>query len=1056
MQIEISAQAGTHSQPHGVQAKVTFNDIIINIDEAGVIRNGTTSSNYILNTLGLFISGYDAAGELWANGVQPSYGFYDYVKGTVESGEVQKGIFTISKESEIFGSEWISWKQAVELGAEFYDGDGDGKYIPVDKNQNGTWDSNEDRPAFYGDVSSFSVFNDAVPSDERRLKGVEPKGINIKQTIWGYQNKPNFERVLFIKYTVSNSGNITPYLRNIIFSITPNPDLGYYGNDLGGCDTITDAGFTYDLVKDYYFQDAAPSFLISLIQGPPKQTYNPEDLYYYLEGENFEVKTKTGAQNTSMGAHKVIIGASIFSSVDRLRAGMEGIDLSTACDDNSGQVFQIDCEHVNPRFMYSGDIIRQRGWINTHPRDQRFLMSTEPFDLKTGESVDIIFAVIVGEGETGLDALEDAFAINKNSKLLYFEPVDYKLPVVDPIVIAEDGTIQLIWETSQFFNYNLKGPKFDIAFEGFEVFMYASPNPVDEVNGQKNSALIAKYDVKNNLNSLLLEKPDNYGIEVFYENGIQLEKEIYGNSETGRIILEIDRDPFTLNPLIKGKPYFISINSFAINKKSLEFYDIRGTYLIPKNSYIGLVKSEPGVINYKGNVGIIIDEFINDPYFSDQSLQHVKGISGAKVTYSVYNKSLIDDDIYELTFSRAGSELYELNYHLKNLSTGEILIDSINVLEADGNIQNLVDGFTLDIEWIEPKINSVEFIGENKWFKNFDGNKTGVFYVGKDFTGTRQLLNISTRYSNVISFDKTRKVEIQFGDTSKAYRYVRTAVRFTWKGKDGLDSGYVNVPFSAYTVDDYGNKTQLATAFLENAFYKDEGAADGQWNPGSDLTLSNEYLVILNSEYSDDPYTHAAYIGSEKQWADIVYGYNLEPGNSEISDSIKAIARSPWFNAMYIVGFETEYYQPEFEPHGVVTIEPSKVLTPEDKYILRVKTDYTSDEKKNQFDKINIFPNPLFGYNSSSGFFGGRADEPFITFSNLPVEATIKIYTLSGTLVKTIYKNDLSSMLRWNLQNESGRRIGSGLFLALIENPGLGQKVLKFSVIMPQKQVHTK
>ena len=40
------------------------------------------------------------------------------------------------------------------------------------------------------------------------------------------------------------------------------------------------------------------------------------------------------------------------------------------------------------------------------------------------------------------------------------------------------------------------------------------------------------------------------------------------------------------------------------------------------------------------------------------------------------------------------------------------------------------------------------------------------------------------------------------------------------------------------------------------------------------------------------------------------------------------------------------------------------------------------------------------------------------------------------------------------LENENGIRVASGMFIAVIQSPGLGQKVLKFAIIMPQKQVH--
>jgi flagellar hook assembly protein FlgD len=92
-----------------------------------------------------------------------------------------------------------------------------------------------------------------------------------------------------------------------------------------------------------------------------------------------------------------------------------------------------------------------------------------------------------------------------------------------------------------------------------------------------------------------------------------------------------------------------------------------------------------------------------------------------------------------------------------------------------------------------------------------------------------------------------------------------------------------------------------------------------------------------------------------------------------------------------------------------------------------------------------------------SSYSGTDPDETFITFSNLPEVVTVKIYTLAGTLVRTLDQSQKSSptspFLRWNLQNEDGLRVASGLYLAIVSSPTLGDKVLKFSIIMPQKQL---
>lgn len=77
-----------------------------------------------------------------------------------------------------------------------------------------------------------------------------------------------------------------------------------------------------------------------------------------------------------------------------------------------------------------------------------------------------------------------------------------------------------------------------------------------------------------------------------------------------------------------------------------------------------------------------------------------------------------------------------------------------------------------------------------------------------------------------------------------------------------------------------------------------------------------------------------------------------------------------------------------------------------------------------------------------------------ITFTNLPEEVTIKIYTLSGNLVKTLTENDKSTItspfIEWDLRNESGNRVGDGVYLALVKTKH-GEKVLKFSIVKQKR-----
>ncbi|MEK7671206.1 MAG: hypothetical protein AAB344_03190, partial [Bacteroidota bacterium] len=79
----------------------------------------------------------------------------------------------------------------------------------------------------------------------------------------------------------------------------------------------------------------------------------------------------------------------------------------------------------------------------------------------------------------------------------------------------------------------------------------------------------------------------------------------------------------------------------------------------------------------------------------------------------------------------------------------------------------------------------------------------------------------------------------------------------------------------------------------------------------------------------------------------------------------------------------------------------------------------------------------------------------FVTFSHLPDQAIIRIFNLAGTLVRTLRKDDpvnTNQFLRWNLQNENGLPVASGIYIAYIEMGNIGTtKTLKIAIIQEQQ-----
>ena len=109
---------------------------------------------------------------------------------------------------------------------------------------------------------------------------------------------------------------------------------------------------------------------------------------------------------------------------------------------------------------------------------------------------------------------------------------------------------------------------------------------------------------------------------------------------------------------------------------------------------------------------------------------------------------------------------------------------------------------------------------------------------------------------------------------------------------------------------------------------------------------------------------------------------------------------------------------------------------------------FSDDLAISQLDEINVFPNPYYGINSEEI----NKYQRFVTFNHLPEKAKVRIFNLAGVLVKTIDKDDVTQFLRWDLANQDGLPVASGLYIAYIELSDLGEtKILKLAIVQEQQ-----
>ncbi|MCK6614124.1 MAG: T9SS type A sorting domain-containing protein [Ignavibacteriaceae bacterium] len=422
---------------------ITIGDIVLPFEHNGNIAdanyNGVSGGTYLGKSL-IFSAGFALSGKygdsVFANGVNNSSRVADYVRGRVgaDSNDNRAGIYKITKQDTAFGTSWKMYKYAVELGALFYDGNGDGLYNPVDLNSNGQWDANEDRPDFLGDVFTFTVFNDAQIPSRRRYSTVPPLGIEMQQYIYAWHIPSDYyKNLIFINYRMVNKGTAADVIDSAYFSIWSDPDMGMYNNDFVGSDSLREGGYIYEGVADAVWGDQPPALMYRFLQKP--YSYIPGVSYtdvnsngLYDEGTDIALdsvvihygqlkgtKTVRGAIYTrmnsvtqTMSSHPTHGDPNTYWEMRNYQIGgrtKTGSPVSVCTWGFGNGASLANCAQINPAYFYSGYPENGTGWLNSSQADQRIIVSAGPFRIEKNKPVDITVAYLVGQGNSAMGSV---------------------------------------------------------------------------------------------------------------------------------------------------------------------------------------------------------------------------------------------------------------------------------------------------------------------------------------------------------------------------------------------------------------------------------------------------------------------------------------------------------------------------------------------------------------------------------------------------------------------------------------------------------------------------
>ncbi len=141
------------------------------------------------------------------------------------------------------------------------------------------------------------------------------------------------------------------------------------------------------------------------------------------------------------------------------------------------------------------------------------------------------------------------------------------------------------------------------------------------------------------------------------------------------------------------------------------------------------------------------------------------------------------------------------------------------------------------------------------------------------------------------------------------------------------------------------------------------------------------------------------------------------------------------------------------ETSGILSLYTLKPFGSNDAVTFKMKGANLDDAlAKDQMNKIKVVPNPYVVTHEAearllSSQVSGRGERE-IRFTYIPPGATISIYTVRGEKIKTLTHDDLFvGDVYWNLRTEENLDVAYGVYVFVVEAPGIGTKIGKFALI---------
>lgn len=928
-----------------------------------------------------------------------------------------------------YETDWNEWP--ASQGAPYYDRDSNGVYNPA-----------IDEPGIAdADQVIWFVCNDLDPGKTNALYGSNPIGMELQVTLWGYNRTDPLANVYFKKFTFIYKGTATTAPGSTITDMYAcqwsDPDLGDSGDDFAGCDTTLSMAYVYNGgPNDNEFAKFGlkpPAVGYDFLQGPIVNGAPTDSAVFGLH-------RRYGKKNLPMTAAFYFAAGGTYSDPPFSRQGTDQwYNLLRGLTPITGAPFAYPGSNPST-FWLDGDPAAAPSATNRidgtidQPGDRRIGACSGPFTMALGDTQEIVVGVVAGIGADYLNSI----TVMKNNDVAVQSAYDalFDLPKAPPapnVHIAQlNEQLVLDWGSdtaavSATEGFNKKG----YLFEGYNVYQVVSAGTAIDLAGDKRNLqgrtdvkLLATYDLSGPQDLTVFGQDVRTIADLVFDSKLGITVPIVKQLGTDNGIvrqLVINTDQIRSAPLVNGQRYYFAVTAFGFNPS-----DQALTHVLESTPRILVAVPQtpnPGSRIYT-HYGEALTVTNTNPGKKSDGVVTSTIIDPTRVTGKGYTVSFQSIDGVTHWYMTTGADTL-----WRSINQGPtVLIDPENGISGNLYDYPIVDGMFVTVSGPPPLLNAdrTSFTGTRWWTGSgrFTLGGPGADVLRDEATTAFDMTNYLGAVGSTLDPSQYVDVEFRFGAggslTQKAYRYSRAA--FPEEGGSQYKfMSYDNVPFQVWDVSNPSSPRQLNVGWRDNDL-------NGIWDPNGNV----EIIFVAKSTYDgDNPTT-------------FTYGTTLHRSTNNIVHA----------DVMYVAEWISRNGVASDITATTIHISPNYVNSAADVFAFTAPAaqTYAADAAKADVTRINVFPNPYYGFNRAETSRLNR----FVTFNHMPPSAEVRIFNLAGALVRVLVKADPTQYFTWDLNNQQGLPVASGIYIAYMTlkdaaGTDLGTKTLKLVVIQEQQ-----